>query len=89
MEEKNEEVEKATKILKIDPESYRIVFRSVLSIIVVFFAATFMYKVAFIESESLNEHTGVVLGFITGTAFATILNYYLGSSDKGNNKKEE
>lgn len=72
-----------------DRETYRVVFKSLLGYSVFIFCAYLLSKVAFMPKETLNEHTGTIVGFITGSAFALILGFYFGSSDKKERKRFE
>jgi hypothetical protein len=71
-----------------DVEKFRVVFKAFLALVVVAFAGTFLTLVAFKPADQLNEHTGVIVGFVTGTAFASVLGFYFGSSDRAKIGKE-
>lgn len=70
------------KITAEERETYRVVFKSVLGYSIFAFCAYFLYRAAFTSPEQLNEHTGTIVGFITGSAFSMIIGFYFGSSDK-------
>ena len=71
-----------------DAEKFRVVFKAALAVLVVGFSAVFLWMVSFRPTEELSEHAGVIVGFVTGTAFASVLGFYFGSSDRPKDKGE-
>jgi uncharacterized membrane protein (UPF0182 family) len=72
-----------------DLEMFRVVFKALLAVLVVAFSATFLMMVSFRPSDQLSEQAGVIVGFVTGTAFASILGFYFGSSDRPKERKPD
>jgi hypothetical protein len=70
------------KITAEERETYRVIFKSFLGYSIFIFCAYFLSRAAFTAPEQLNEHTGTIVGFITGSAFSLIIGFYFGSSDK-------
>jgi hypothetical protein len=70
------------KITAEEREAYRVLFKSILGYSVFAFCAYFLSRAAFTSPDQLNEHTGTIVGFITGSAFSLVLGFYFGSSDK-------
>lgn len=66
---------------------FRVIFRSFLATGMVGVGISFLWKAAFIPKELLNEHTGVIVGFITGTFIVIAITFYFGGQDR--QKKQE
>lgn len=71
-----------------EPEQFRVIFKAFLAVLVVAFSAVFLWRVSFMPTEQLSEHAGVIVGFVTGTAFASVLGFYFGSSDRPKDQKK-
>jgi hypothetical protein len=61
---------------------FRVLFRSFLAIVMVSVGIAFLWKAAFIQKALLNEHTGVIVGFITGTFITAAISFYFGGQDR-------
>ena len=72
-----------------DIEVFRVIFKAFLAVLVVSFSAVFLVMVSFRQTDQLSEHAGVIVGFVTGTAFASVLGFYFGSSDRAKIQKED
>ena len=67
---------------------FRVFFRSFLATIMVTGGGWFLWVAAFVPKESLNEHTGVIVGFVTGTFITFALSFYFGGQDRQKKKEE-
>jgi hypothetical protein len=63
-------------------------FQHAFAFYVVTGAGLFLWKAAFLPEDQLNEHTGTIVGFITGTVIATIINYLYGTSKSSQDKNK-
>ena len=45
----------------------------------------FLCYAAFMEADKLNEHTGIIIGFVTGSFIANAIRFYFG----GQNRQKE
>lgn len=61
---------------------FRVFFRSMLATILVIGGGSFLWKAAFVAKESLNEHTGVIVGFITASVIGVAVGFYFGGQDR-------
>jgi hypothetical protein len=68
-------------------QMFRMKFRAVLAVLLMGGAGWFLYKACFTAKESLNENTGLVVGFVTGTVVASIVAFYFGTSESQQNKQ--
>lgn len=68
---------------------FRMKFRAVLAVLLMGGAGWFLYKACFTAKESLNENTGLVVGFVTGTVVASIVAFYFGTSESQQNKQPQ
>jgi hypothetical protein len=72
---------------RLDLEKFRVIFKACLALLVVSFSAIFLMMVSFRPNANLSEHAGIIVGFVTGTAFSSVLGFYFGSSDKPREKE--
>ena len=72
----------------LDLEKFRVVFKACLAILLVAFGAVFLMMVSFRSDTNLSEHAGIIVGFVTGTVFSSVLGFYFGSSDKPRDKEK-
>ena len=54
-------------------------FIAFFSVLVTIFAFVFLYKIAFIPAENLNEHAGVIVGFVTAQVLSNVIGYWFGA----------
>ena len=66
---------------------FRTLFRAFLATIMVIGGGSFLWIAAFTEKAELNEHTGVIVGFVTGTLITAAIMFYFGGQDKS--KKDD
>ena len=66
----------------------RVIFRAFLSLFMVAGSGFILWHAAFTKKDLLNEHTGVIVGFITGSALAAVIGFYFGGQDRQKEKKE-
>jgi hypothetical protein len=63
-------------------------FQHAFAFYVVSGAGLFLWRAAFMPEDQLNKHTGTIVGFITGTVVATIINYLYGTSKSSQDKNK-
>lgn len=68
---------------------FRVLFRSFLAVVMVSVGVSFLWKAAFIQKAFLNEHTGVIVGFITGTFITAAVSFYFGGQDRSKKPPED
>ncbi len=57
-----------------------------IAVLVLVISAIYIFCVTFIDmGETGKEFAKTITGFILGTGFSTLINYYWGGSDKGTN----
>lgn len=66
-----------------DPELFRVYFRALLSTVALIGAFVFLYGACFNDPGEMTEHTGTVVGFITGSVVTIIISYYFGTNEGG------
>ena len=66
----------------------RVIFRAFLAFFMMTGSGIILWYAAFAKKEMLNEHTGVIVGFITGSAIAAVIGFYFGGQDRQKDKKE-
>ena len=65
-------------------------FRKLFALIIFIGSGAYVYKVSFIPVENLNEKVvDTVIGFILGTAFATLIQFFFGSSQSSQDKDKK
>jgi hypothetical protein len=76
----------AMNIQKADPvetsNMFRSAYRMFLATLVVSGAGAFLWNVAFLAKTKGNQHTGVIVGFVTATALSAIIGFYFGGQDR-------
>lgn len=60
----------------------RVLYRSFLATVLVVGGGAFLWKAAFTAKAHLNEHTGVIVGFITASAIGVAIGFYFGGQDR-------
>jgi hypothetical protein len=66
----------------------RTIFRSFIATVLIAGGGSFLWKAAFVAKASTNEHTGIIVGFITGSVIATAVNFYFGGQDRSKEIKK-
>jgi hypothetical protein len=66
----------------------RTIFRSFIATVLIAGGGSFLWKAAFVAKTSTNEHTGIIVGFITGSVIATAVNFYFGGQDRSKETKK-
>jgi len=66
----------------------RTIFRSFIATVLIAGGGSFLWKAAFVAKSSTNEHTGIIVGFITGSVIATAVNFYFGGQDRSKETKK-
>jgi hypothetical protein len=62
-----------------------IAFYTILVTVIAFF---FLYKITFTPADALNEHAGVVVGFLIGTAITTPVVFWFKHGGKPEDEKD-
>ena len=70
-------------------ELFRVLFRAFLAMVMVVGGGCFLWKAAVLPADSLNEYTGVIVGFITGSFVGLAVSFYFGGQDTTVTKKGE
>ena len=66
----------------------RVIFRAFLAFFMMAGSGFILWHAAFAKEEMLNEHTGVIVGFITGSAISAVIGFYFGGQDRQKRKPE-
>lgn len=61
---------------------FRVLYRAFLATFLVGGGGAFLWKAAFTPKAFLNEHTGVIVGFITVSALGIAIGFYFGGQDR-------
>ena len=61
---------------------FRVLFRSQLATILVLGGGAFLWKAAFMQKAFLNEHTVVIVGFVTASVIGVAVGFYFGGQDR-------
>lgn len=61
-----------------------------IALLIMLLSFLYMFAVTFLEmSASGGEHSKTIVGFLLGTAFSTLINYYWGNSSSRNSGPKE
>lgn len=88
---KQDNTAKTVKVVKAVGERiqlFRMRFRALFAVLLSSGAGLFLYKACFTAEAELTKHTGIVVGFITGSILSAIVMFYFGTSEGQQNGTE-
>jgi hypothetical protein len=68
--------------------AFRVWFRAFLATVMMLGGGVFLCVASFTPKEDLNEHTGVIVGFFTGSFITSALGFYFGGQDRSKKDME-
>ena len=72
--------------LKINRDTFRVVFRAVYTLMVSIWVGMYLWQVTFSKADETSKFTEFIIGFVLGTLISTLINFYFGGTE---NEKEK
>jgi Na+/H+-translocating membrane pyrophosphatase len=72
--------------LKIDRDTFRVVFRAVYTLMVSVWVGLYLWHVTFSPAEKVSKFTEFIIGFVLGTLISTLINFYFGGTENATRK---